>query len=370
MVVLGTRPEAIKLAPVVKALRGSGRFDVSVHSTGQHAHMVRPVAELFGMHIDEDFGIMLPNQSLNHIVSATIASMNHSLSRGVPDWCVVQGDTSTTFAAAFAAFNAGSRIAHVEAGLRTGDIRSPWPEEANRVLTTRIADLHFAPTKVAAANLAAEGIKASQVHMVGNTVVDAALMAAAIIPQSDAQLNRRFGPFHDRTVLVTMHRRENLGGPMERALGAVAALADAGAHILFPMHPNPKVRDVARAILGGRPNVVLADPLDYFELIHVLRACRFVITDSGGIVEEAAAFSKPALVLRESTERIESVKAGGALLVGTDPDRILEPALALLKGGPLLDSMSFAPNPFGDGKSAIRIVDIMAESNTRHNAIG
>jgi UDP-N-acetylglucosamine 2-epimerase (non-hydrolysing) len=322
--------------------------------------MVRPVAQFFDFGIDHDFAIMKPGQSLNHITSATIAAMDEVLRLERPDWCVVQGDTSTTFAAALAAFHSGARIAHVEAGLRTGDMRSPWPEEANRVLTTRIADLHFAPTALAASALLAEGVSPDRVHDVGNTVVDAAREAARIVEGDQAAMDARFGDLSGRSVLFTMHRRENIGRPMEDAFAAAAALADAGARIVFPMHPNPLVREPATRILGGRDDVVLCEPLEYPALIHVLRSCRFVLTDSGGIVEEAASFSKPALVLRESTERSESVESGGAVLVGTDPHAILSSALPLMEDGPLHASMSAAVNPFGDGRSSDRIVETLA----------
>jgi UDP-N-acetylglucosamine 2-epimerase len=361
MIVLGTRPEAIKLAPLIIALRDSGLFHVVTCSTGQHAHMVAPVARFFGFDIDRDFGIMRPNQTLNHIVSATIAAMDGVLEEERPDWVVVQGDTSTTFAAAMAAFNRKVKIAHVEAGLRTGDIRTPFPEEANRVLVSRIADIHFPPTALAADNLAREGVAAFGIHDVGNTVIDAAQAAAAIVSRDPGDLETKFGDLSDgRTVLFTMHRRENIGEPMERAFGAVAELARRGVPVVFPMHPNPLVREPARRILGDIPGITLCEPLDYPELVHVLRQCRFVLTDSGGIVEEAAAFSKPALVLRESTERTESVDAGSAVLCGTDPDVILRHAGELVEDGETYARMSAAPNPFGDGTSSRRIVEILS----------
>ncbi len=361
MVVLGTRPEAIKLAPLIIALRDSGKFHVVTCSTGQHAHMVRPVSEFFGFEIDRDFAIMKPNQTLNHIVSATIAAMDAALEEEKPDWVVVQGDTSTTFAAAMAAFNRKIKIAHVEAGLRTGDISTPFPEEANRVLVSQIANIHFPPTALAASMLRREGIPEFRIHDVGNTVIDAAHAAAEIVALDTSELDAKFGDMSDgRTVLFTMHRRENIGEPMERAFGAVAELARQGVPIVFPMHPNPLVREPARRILGDIPGVTLCEPLEYPELVHVLRQCRFVLTDSGGIVEEAAAFSRPALVLRESTERTESVDAGSAILCGTDPDKIICHASELVKDGETYARMSTAPNPFGDGTSSRQIVEILS----------
>ena len=323
--------------------------------------MVRPVSEFFGFRIDRDFQIMKPNQTLNHIVSATIAAMDAALEEERPDWVVVQGDTSTTFAAAMAAFNRKVKIAHVEAGLRTGDISTPFPEEANRVLVSQIANIHFPPTELAANMLRREGVPEFRIHNVGNTVIDAARAAAEIVSLDTTELDAKFGDMSDgRTVLFTMHRRENIGPPMERAFGAIAQLARQGVPIVFPMHPNPLVREPARRILGDIPGVTLCEPLEYPELVHVLRQCRFVLTDSGGIVEEAAAFSRPALVLRESTERTESVDAGSAVLCGTDPDMIMRHASELVKDGETYERMSTAPNPFGDGTSSDQIVEILS----------
>lgn len=363
MVVLGTRPEAIKLAPLIIALRESGQFDVVTCSTGQHAHMVKPVAEFFGFDIDRDFGIMKPNQTLNHIVSSTISAMDVALDEERPDWVVVQGDTSTTFAAAMAAFNRKVKIAHVEAGLRTGDISTPFPEEANRVLVSQIADIHFPPTSLAADKLREEGVPEFRIHTVGNTVIDAAHAAVAINERDTSELDSKFGDISGGdVVLFTMHRRENIGAPMERAFEAVAELARRGSRVVFPMHPNPLVREPAQRILGGIEGVTLCEPLEYPELVHVLRNCRFALTDSGGIVEEAAAFSKPAIVLRESTERTESVDAGSAVLCGTDADLILSTATELAGESERFRSMSDAPNPYGDGTSCAQIVSILAQA--------
>jgi UDP-N-acetylglucosamine 2-epimerase (non-hydrolysing) len=259
-----------------------------------------------------------------------------------------------------AAFYTGVPVAHVEAGLRTGDITTPWPEEANRVLVSRIAAIHFPPTSLAERNLIEEGVPAEKVFNVGNTVIDAAHMAAGIIAGQNGRFGAKFGDLEDNSILFTMHRRESIGEPMERAFGAMADLARAtGCRIVFPMHPNPKVRGPANRILGDLDNVVLCEPLDYDELIHVLRSCRAVVTDSGGIVEEAAAFNKPALVLRETTERTESVDAGSAILCGTDPVRIHELAIQLLADTPLHEKMTTAVNPFGDGTAAKQIVETL-----------
>lgn len=363
MVVLGTRPEAIKLSQVIAQLREAADMSVTVCSTGQHADMVQPVADLFGFTIDRDFGIMKPNQTLNHIASATMSAMDVALATERPDFCIVQGDTSTTFAAAMAAFYARVPVAHVEAGLRTGNMASPWPEEANRVLVTRIADLHFAPTSLAARRLIQEGVDAERVYNVGNTVIDAAHAAAHAITSSSGRFATKLGDIAEQnSILFTMHRRESIGEPMERAFAAIAQLArNTGAQIIFPMHPNPKVREGATRFLDGIPNVLLCEPLDYDELIHVLCKCRMIITDSGGIVEEAAAFNKPVLVLRDTTERTEAVDAGSALLCGTDPALIHRRALELLTDSDLYRRMTSAPNPFGDGTASLQIVAILRE---------
>lgn len=364
LIVLGTRPEAIKMAPIILAARESSLVIPVVCSTGQHAHMVRPVAEFFGFDIDMDFGIMKPNQTLNHITSSVIAAMGDALTNVRPDWCVVQGDTTTTFSAAMAAFNCGVPVAHVEAGLRTGDLHSPWPEEANRVLVSRISALHFPPTALSESNLLAEGIPAARVYNVGNTVIDAAKIASSLIGECPPALEKKYGPLPaGRTILFTMHRRESLGTPMERVFIALRALAEQHeVRVIFPMHPNPKVREPAQRILGDCANVQLVEPLSYDELIHVLRTARFVLTDSGGIVEEAAAFNKPALVLRETTERTESVDAGSAILCGTDGEKIERLAGELLADSEMYRRMTTAPNPYGDGTAACQIVEILGQA--------
>lgn len=357
MVVLGTRPEAVKLAPVVDALRKCSNLRTIVVATGQHAHMVAPVARVLGMEIDHDLGIMSHGQSLNQIVTRAIAGVDGLIQEHGPDVVVVQGDTSTAMAAALAAFNRKVEIAHVEAGLRTGDISSPWPEEANRVLIGRLADHHFTPTTLASANLLAEGVDPARIHMVGNTVVDAARMAAAYADALDDERHHGGVP----TILVTSHRRESIGKPMEDAFtGIAAAAATRDVRVLFPVHPNPLVREIASRVMGATPNIEMVEPLDYDELVVALRRCRFVVTDSGGIVEEAAAFGKPALVLRESTERTESIDSGGAELVGTDTARVRDRMLALIDDDALHASMAAAPNPFGDGRSAARIAGVLS----------
>jgi UDP-N-acetylglucosamine 2-epimerase (non-hydrolysing) len=364
MVVFGTRPEAIKLAPLVLALRASDKFNCIAVSTGQHGHMVKPVTDFFGFSIDHDLGVMKPNQSLNYLASSIIAAMSALIEARKPAYVVVQGDTSTTFAAAMAAFNCNVPVVHIEAGLRTGDIKSPWPEEANRVLTSKIADLHFPPTELAAQNLRHEAVPSERIFNVGNTVVDAALAAANIIAGDPERLAQRFPVTQTikPLILFTMHRRESFGKPMRDAFGALRDFALANdVEIIFPVHPNPNVRAPATELLSDVVNIHMCDPLEYDELIYLLKNCRFVITDSGGIVEEAAAFSKPALVLRETTERTESVDAGAAVLCGTDREKILPLAMELLSDGSKYRAMSTAPNPFGNGTSCAQIVNILAK---------
>ena len=354
MIVLGTRPEAVKLAPVAAALRARPEMRIVVVTTGQHAHMVAPVARVLGLSIDHDLAIMSHGQSLNQIVSRTIDGLDALITEELPEMIIVQGDTSTAMAAALAGFNRNVAIAHVEAGLRTGDMTSPWPEEANRVLIGRLATLHFAPTKMAAANLIAEGVADGDVHMVGNTVVDAAHLAAKLARNEASETGAPM-------ILVTSHRRESIGEPMENAFrGIVEAVEGRDVRVLFPVHPNPRVQRIAQRVMGWTPNIEMVAPLDYDDLVTALRRCHFVVTDSGGIVEEAAAFGKPALVLRESTERTESIDSGGAELIGTNSDRVRDRIVALLEDHDLHSTMSNAANPYGDGKSSERIAEALS----------
>ncbi len=362
LIVLGTRPEAIKLAPVILALRADWRFTVTVCSSGQHRDMIAPILALFGIDLDHDLGVMRPGQSLHHVAASVIAGLQQVIAAVAPDLVIVQGDTTTAFAGAVAAHYSRVAVAHVEAGLRTGDLDAPWPEEANRKMIGAIAALHFAPTATAAQNLMREGIDAASVVVAGNTVIDAA-HAAARLTRADDDRAVRLGidPAGPPVILFTMHRRESFGAPVERVFAAMRRLVAARAvQLLFPVHPNPNIAPVAHRILGDLPGVRLCAPLDYADMIVALGMSRFVITDSGGLVEEAAAFHKPALVLRDTTERAESVDAGGAILCGTDDAMLLRLAGELLDDGALYRRMSTAPNPFGDGHAATRILDTIA----------
>jgi UDP-N-acetylglucosamine 2-epimerase (non-hydrolysing) len=354
LLVYGTRPEAIKMAPVVAALRRQAeRFAVTVCTTGQHREMVAQVQEAFGLAPDVDLRLMRPDQGLNELAAATLAAIDPVLVAERPDWLLVQGDTTTAMAVALAGFHRRLRVGHVEAGLRTHDLTRPFPEEANRRVVDLVASALFAPTARAAAALRAEGCEPARIHLVGNTVVDAlAAIAPRLPPLASAAAD----------VLVTLHRRESFGEPLARVLAAVRELATRfpAVRFVYPVHPNPNVDGPARAALGGLANVALHPPFDYRELLAHLRACRLVLTDSGGIQEEAPTFGKPVLVLRERTERPEGVEAGVARLVGCETAAIVEAAAELLASPAAYAAMAHAANPYGDGHAAERIASILA----------
>ncbi len=349
LVVYGTRPEAIKVAPIVWALARRSEVTVEVCSTGQHREMLAPVEAALGLVPDHDLDLMRPDQTLNDLLSRAVVAVDRVLTRSRPDWLVVQGDTTTAMAGALAAFHRRVRVAHVEAGLRTGDLGHPFPEEANRLLIDRLATLLFPPTARARDALLAEGVPAARMLLTGNTVVDALERIAAGL-----------GPPVERDeVLVTVHRRESFGEPLARIFRAVGELARhfPETRFFYPVHRNPNVTGPARAALGGLPNVELAEPLDYVALVERLRGCRLVLTDSGGIQEEAPTFGKPVLVLRETTERPEGIEAGVAALVGTDPERIVATASRLLTDAAAYAAMARRLQPYGDGKAGERIAE-------------
>jgi UDP-N-acetylglucosamine 2-epimerase (non-hydrolysing) len=355
LVVYGTRPEAIKLAPVVAALRAApDRFETVVCTTAQHRDMVDQVERLLALAPDRDLDLMTADQSLNELASRVLVALDTVLAEEQPDWVLVQGDTTTAMAAALAAFHRGVRVGHVEAGLRTGDLANPFPEEANRRVIDVVAAAHFAPTARARDALLAEGIPEATVHLTGNTAVDA---LRALAPTSAAVAGS------GRTeVLLTVHRRESFGAPLRGILGAVAELAGRfpDVRFVYPVHPNPHVAGPARAQLGGIANLDLCDPLDYADLVDHLARSRLVLTDSGGIQEEAPTFGTPVLVLRERTERLEGIDAGVARLVGVDPERIVAEATTLLTDDDAHRAMATAGNPYGDGHAAARIVAVLA----------
>lgn len=360
MVVFGTRPEAIKMAPVVHALQRDPRLQTDVVVTAQHREMLDQVLELFRIVPAEDLDLMRPGQGLVDLFARVLQGMHDVLERRRPDLLLVHGDTSTTFASALAAFYQRIPVAHVEAGLRTGDMRSPWPEEMNRRLTAPLSALHFAPTESSRRNLAREGIHAG-VHVTGNTVIDALLEVADTL-RTDEALSARIAarfPFlspERRLVLVTAHRRENFGAGFERlclALRDIATQRDVD--IVYAVHLNPNVQEPVRRLLGDCPRVHLVEPQDYLPFVWLAMRCDLVLTDSGGLQEEAPSLGKPVLVLREVTERPEAVDAGTVRLVGTDRVRIVNETLRLLDDGDAYVRMAQAHNPYGDGRAAARI---------------
>ncbi|MCX7889015.1 MAG: UDP-N-acetylglucosamine 2-epimerase (non-hydrolyzing) [Rhodobacteraceae bacterium] len=354
--VLGTRPEAIKMAPVIRTLRADPRFDVRVLATAQHREMLDQVLTTFGIVPDADLDVMRPGQGLGALTARLVEGLDAAIAREAPDAVLAQGDTTSVLATALAAFYRGVPFGHVEAGLRTGDLSAPFPEELNRVLVAPMARWHFAPTEGAAAALLAEGIAPDRVHVTGNTVIDALLQAPAPADPAAA------APFAPRQILATLHRRENFGPPLARILEAIAGLLeehpDCG--VLLPVHPNPAVGPAIRDRLGGHPRVRLVAPLGYADFVAAMRASYLILTDSGGVQEEAPALGVPVLVLRETTERPEAVAAGVARLVGTRPAAIRAAAGSLLRDPRARARMITGRSPYGDGRAAGRIAAILA----------
>ena len=362
LTVLGTRPEAIKLAPVVRAFGQRSDVRHTLCVTGQHRQMLDQMLAAFYLKPDHDLAVMRRGQDPAHVTMAVLGGLGTVIEAERPDWIVVQGDTATAFAASLAAFYRKVKVAHVEAGLRTGNIYSPWPEEMNRKLTGQIATLHFPPTDAAAANLAREGVPPERILVTGNTVIDALHAIAARLDATAAlrgQLDAGFA-WRDpgkRLILVTGHRRENCEGGLERVCRALAAIGRRGdVQIVCPVHLNPAVQRTVRSVLRGSPSVHLIAPLDYLPFVHLMRQASIIVTDSGGIQEEAAGLGKPVLVTRDTTERPEAVAAGAARLVGTDEAALIDAAAALLDDPAAYDAMTRAANPFGDGRAANRIV--------------
>jgi UDP-N-acetylglucosamine 2-epimerase (non-hydrolysing) len=360
LTVIGTRPEGIKLAPVVRALnRRSPQFESRVVTTGQHSHLLDQVMTRFGIARDYDLGIMRDGQALPDVAAACLAGLGDVIADFKPDIVLVQGDTATACFGAIAAFLYRTQVGHVEAGLRSGEKWSPYPEEMFRRVSDVLTDAYFAPTPQARDHLLAENVNPANVHVTGNTVVDALLEAAETrTPVADPRV-RELLESDRRLVLLTAHRRESFGEPMARIFEATRRLADAEpVNILFPVHPNPNVRVGAYAALGEHPNVHLVEPLDYFDLVQVLQRAALVLTDSGGIQEEAPTFGVPVLVLREVTERPEGVRVGAVRLVGTDTEAIVTGAQSSLEATRLTGAGS-PLNPYGDGHAGERIADIV-----------
>jgi UDP-N-acetylglucosamine 2-epimerase (non-hydrolysing) len=360
LTVFGTRPEAIKMAPLIAELeRHPGRIVNRNCLTGQHRDMVAPLIELFGIRVDHDLDLMRPNQTLEHITVGVLQAVGQILRAQPCDLLLVQGDTTTSMAAALAAFYAGVRVGHVEAGLRTFDKYQPYPEEANRRMIDAVADLYFAHTEQARQHLLAEGVAAAAIEVTGNTVIDALLDVAAR-PFDPAGTPLAALPFETRRiVLVTAHRRESFGGPFESLCQGLRELAlkyRDDVVLVYPVHRNPNVRQVVERVLAGLPNVLLTDPLDYLPLVHLMKRCHLVLTDSGGLQEEAPSLGKPVLVMRQTTERQEGVQAGTVKLVGTDAADIVREASRLLDDPAAYAAMANRVNPYGDGSASVRTV--------------
>ena len=357
--VVGTRPEAIKMAPVILALRQQPGIDCRVLATAQHRQMLDQVLDFFHITPDIDLDLMRPNQNLAELTSRLMSTLDGVLAEEAPDVVLAQGDTTTVMTVALACFYRRIPFGHVEAGLRTGDMDNPFPEEANRVIASRLARWHFAPTAGSRDNLLKEGVPADDVYVTGNTVIDALLATAA---RPDARLPVAIA--EDRPlVLVTAHRRENFGEPFRQICRAVEKLARAypGTAFLYPVHPNPNVRDVAHRMLGDLRNVFLCPPMDYAPFVAAMKRAHFIISDSGGVQEEAPALGKPVLVLRDETERPEAVEEGVVKLVGPHCDAIVEQASRLMDDQAAYRSMARGVSPYGDGKASARIVEVIAQ---------
>jgi len=364
-IVMGTRPEAIKLAPVVRALRERGRMQPLLVSTGQHRQMLDQALDVFGLRPDVDLAVMKTGQSLHDVTARTLEGMRRVLHQYRPEWVVVQGDTTTAFAAALAAFYDKLPVAHVEAGLRSGDRYSPFPEEINRRLVDQISEVLFAPTDSARDLLVREGYPLERVHVTGNTVVDALLAVRDVVRRQRTGLPglRATRLRGKRLILVTAHRRESFGPGVEAICRAMLRIVAAHPDvcIVYPVHLNPNVDEPVRRVLGGEPRVVLLPPVSYLEFVALLDRAHFVLTDSGGVQEEAPTFGKPLLVMRDVTERPEGIAAGVARLVGTSEERIFAEAARLLSDPAHYASMATGNNPYGDGKASARIAAVLEQ---------
>lgn len=368
LAVFGTRPEAIKMAPLIQMLNKDDRFDLSVCVTGQHREMLDQVLELFNIKPDYDLNIMKSDQTLPEVTSKILLGFTEILKKAQPKIVLVHGDTATTFSATLAAYYEKIDVGHVEAGLRTEDIYSPWPEEGNRKLTASLVKYHFAPTQVSKKNLIKENFSEKGIFVTGNTVIDALLLVKEKI-ENNASLHRELTsqfPFLDedkKLVLVTGHRRESFGGGFERICEALVLVAKANpdVQIIYPVHLNPNVSEPVKRILSGVDNIILIEPQQYLPFVYLMSRAYIVLTDSGGIQEEAPSLGKPVLVMRDNTERPEAVVAGTVKLVGTDVDKIFNTLNNLLVDEVLYKTMSKAINPYGDGRACLRICDALAE---------
>ena len=363
--ILGTRPEAIKLCPVIRSFRDQcdGRFDVRVCVTAQHRAMLDQVLQVFAVEPDYDLNVMRPGQTLTSATSLMLLELEPVLRSDRPDLVMVQGDTATTLSGALAAFYAGIPVGHVEAGLRTGDMCQPFPEEMNRVLVGRLSELHFAATPWAASNLLAEGVKDCRITVTGNTGIDAVLYIRDLLERNEIKGRDWSDLDPDRKlIVVTAHRRESFGDGFERICAALREIADLpGVQLVYPVHPNPNVTEPVRRNLSGHPHIRLIEPLDYVSFVDLMRRSYVLLTDSGGIQEEAPSLGKPVLVLREKTERPEAVEAGTATLVGTDLRKIVDATAELVQNAAEYERRRRIHNPYGDGHASCRIARFIVE---------
>lgn len=366
LIVVGTRPEMIKMAPLVLAARRSAHLDVKLCITAQHRNMLDPLLDLFGLKADFDLDVMRSGQNLYDITTKVLAGVGHVIREWRPDCVIVHGDTTTTFASSLAAYYERVAVGHVEAGLRTGNIYSPWPEEANRKLVSALACYNFAPTANARDNLLREGVPAGTIHVTGNTVIDALFHIHHKIQTDDALSGKLSDEFHfldpnKRLVLVTAHRRENFGQGMINICEALREIASSrpDVQILYPVHPNPNVQGPVRKHLEGVPNIFLIGPVDYQPFVYLMGRAHLIVTDSGGVQEEAPSLGKPVLVMRDTTERPEAVEVGTVRLVGAVRRAIVTETMKLLDNSVSYEKMSRAHNPYGDGHAVARIVTVM-----------
>jgi UDP-N-acetylglucosamine 2-epimerase (non-hydrolysing) len=373
LVTIGTRPEAIKMAPLIMRVKSDSRFDTRLCVTGQHREMIDNVLTLFNISPDFDLNVMRPSQTLSSLTSAILLGMDEVYRQFRPDLILVHGDTSTTLSTALAAYYHRIPVGHVEAGLRTGNIYSPWPEEANRKITGTLAAVHFAPTEIARSNLLAENVPTSNIVVTGNTVIDALLSIVNKI-RTDQNIRQRLdrdfsfiGPGSD-VILVTGHRRESFGEGFERICRSILKIVTAreGVEVVYPVHLNPNVQEPVRRLLGNHKRIHLLPPQEYMPFVYLMGRSSIVLTDSGGIQEEAPSLGKPVLVMRETTERPEAVQAGTVKLVGTSEVQIVDEVMLLLTDAQAYQRMSAAHNPYGDGLASERIVQYLTENSRVH----
>lgn len=364
LVVIGTRPEAIKMAPIIRRLLQVAYFECRVCNTGQHKDLLDPVLDFFGIKVDYAMQVMKPHQSLHQLTATIITQIQEVYDEYQPEYVLVHGDTTTSFAAALAAFYSGIKVAHIEAGLRTFNKKAPFPEEVNRSLTARIADVHFAPTQLAAKNLSCEGVT-GEILITGNTVIDALQDALRLINEQDDSITvlKQKIDFSKKIILFTGHRRENFGQGFEQIFEALSEITSNRNDLLvvYPVHPNPNVKTLAEKYFSDSSSIRLIDPLDYGTFTWLMQQSYLIMTDSGGIQEEAPSLGKPVLVLREVTERPEAVEAGTVLIVGTDKKKIVTQTLRLIDDYNYYQQFATIINPYGDGKASERIVDYFVQ---------